>query len=108
MVQTIAISEKTTLKYLRENLGLERTNEADFFQEWQGEQSSPSDTEKQTLTRIRDRYFHQLDEGMMLENGVKMMIVSPLLELAGFYDPPFRTRFEPPVDVAIDTGEEIL
>jgi hypothetical protein len=45
---------------------------------------------------------------MMLENGVKMMIVSPLLELAGFYDPPFRCRFEPPVDVAIDTGEEVL
>ena len=44
----------------------------------------------------------------MLENGVKMMIVSPLLELAGFYDPPFRSRFEPPVDITIDTGEEML
>ncbi|MEM9220100.1 MAG: hypothetical protein AAGD25_37955 [Cyanobacteria bacterium P01_F01_bin.150] len=37
-----------------------------------------------------------------------MMIVSPLLELAGFYDPPSRSRFEPPIDVAIDTGEEVL
>lgn len=108
MVQTIAISEKTTLKYLHETFGLERTNDVDFFVEWQSEQSSLSDTDEQILIRIRDRYFHQLDEGMMLENGVKMMIVSPLLELAGFYDPPFRTRFEPPVDVAIDTGDEIL
>lgn len=108
MVQTLSISEKTTLKYLRENFGLERTNDADFFQEWQGSQAPLSDTETTTLERIRTRYFHQLDEGMMLENGVKMMIVSPLLELAGFYDPPFRSRFEPPVDVAIDTGEEIL
>jgi len=108
MVQTIAISEKTTLKYLRERFGLERTNDADFFQEWQPEQALLTDTETAVLERIRQRYFHQLDESMMLENGVKMMIVSPLLELAGFYDPPFRCRFEPPVDVAIDTGEEVL
>lgn len=108
MVQTIAISEKTTLKYLRERFDLERTNDADFFQEWQPEQAPLTDTETAVLERIRQRYFHQLDESMMLENGVKMMIVSPLLELAGFYDPPFRCRFEPPVDVAIDTGEEVL
>jgi len=108
MVQTIAISEKTTLKYLRDNFNLERTSESDFFPEWQEELPALTDTDIQTLNRIRDRYFHQLDEGMMLENGVKMMIVSPLLELAGFYDPPFRSRFEPPVDVAIDTGEELL
>lgn len=108
MVQTIAISEKTTLKYLRERFDLERTNDADFFQEWQPEQVPLTDTETAVLERIRQRYFHQLDESMMLENGVKMMIVSPLLELAGFYDPPFRCRFEPPVDVAIDTGEEVL
>jgi len=108
MVQTMAISEKTTLKYLRENFNLERTSEADFFQEWQGERSSLSDTKEKTLARIRNRYLHQLDEGIMLENGVKMMIVTPLLELAGFYDPPSRTRFEPAVEVAIDTGEEVL
>ncbi|MEQ8976108.1 MAG: type I restriction endonuclease subunit R [Coleofasciculus sp. C1-SOL-03] len=108
MVQTIAISEKTTLKYLRDNFNLERTSESGFFPEWQEELPALTDTDIQTLNRIRDRYFHQLDEGMMLESGVKMMIVSPLLELAGFYDPPFRSRFEPPVDVAIDTGEEVL
>ncbi|MGB3494711.1 MAG: hypothetical protein WBA57_18430 [Elainellaceae cyanobacterium] len=31
---------------------------------------------KPVLERIRQRYFHQLDESVMLENGVKMMIVS--------------------------------
>lgn len=108
MVQTVAISEKTTLKYLRDHFKLEWVSEADFFPEWQGELPALTDTEIVALTRIRDRYFYQLDEGMMLENGVKMVIVSPLLELAGFYDPPFRSRFEPSVDVAIDTGEEVL
>jgi hypothetical protein len=108
MAQTIAISEKTTLKYLREHFGVQRTEDLGFFQEWQSSQMTLSAGEMTALERIRNRYFHQLDEGMMLENGVKMMIVSPLLELAGFYDPPFRSRFEPSVEVAIDTGEEIL
>ena len=108
MVKTIAISEKTTLKYLRDRFTLNRSGESDFFSEWQGEVPALSDIEVQALVRIRNRYFHQLDEGMMLENGVKMMIVSPLLDLAGFYDPPFRSRFEPPVEITIDTGEEML
>ncbi|MEQ8958088.1 MAG: hypothetical protein RLP02_09225 [Coleofasciculus sp. C2-GNP5-27] len=62
MVQTIAISEKTTLKYLRDNFNLERTSESDFFPEWQEELPTLTDTDIQTLNRIRDRYFHQLDE----------------------------------------------
>lgn len=82
MVQTTAISEKTTLKYLCDRVGLERTHEPDFFQKWQVDQGPKSDTEEMALKRIRTRYFHPLDEGMMLENGVKMMIVSPLPALA--------------------------
>lgn len=108
MVQSIAISEKTTLKYLRDHFHLQRTSESVFFSEWQGERPPLNNTDLERLTLIRDRYFHQLDEGMMLENGVKMMIISPLLELAGFYDPPFRSQFEPTVEISVDTGEEIL
>jgi hypothetical protein len=33
MVQTIAISEKITLKYLRDHFNLQRTSEVDFFSE---------------------------------------------------------------------------
>jgi len=108
MVQTIAISEKTNLKYLRDRFNLQRASKPDFFPEWQSERPVLTATDNQALTRVQNRYFHQLDEGMMLENGVKMMIVSPLLDLAGFYDPPFRSRFEPPVEIAVDTGEDVL
>lgn len=108
MVKTIAISEKTSLRYLRDNFNLQRTNDTSFFLEWQSDLPDLNDAASDALDRIRDRYFHQLDEGTMLENGVKMMILSPLLDLAGFYDPPFRSRFEPPVEIAIDTGDEIL
>ncbi|BAZ08610.1 hypothetical protein NIES4071_04150 [Calothrix sp. NIES-4071] len=34
MVKTIAISEKTTLKYLRENFNIQRNEKREFFPEW--------------------------------------------------------------------------
>lgn len=108
MVQTIAISEKTTLKFLREKFNLKRTENRQFFSEWFDGLPEISGSEKEFLDRVKNRYFFQLDEGMLLESGVKMMIVSPLLEVAGFYDPPYKTRFEPSVQINVDTGEEIL
>ncbi|MDB9314016.1 hypothetical protein PN462_12960 [Spirulina sp. CS-785/01] len=39
-VQTRAISEHITLKYWRDNFGLQRTKTPDFFPEWQ--ESLPS------------------------------------------------------------------
>lgn len=60
MVQAIAISEGTTLKYLRDSFGLERSGEPNFFSEWQGGVPVLTDGDIQILTRIRNRYFHQL------------------------------------------------
>lgn len=108
MVQTIAISEQISLKYLRDTFDLQRVEANDFFSEWQGDRPSLDATETAALNRIRDRFFHQLDAGTLLESGVKMMIVAPLLDLAGFYDPPFRCRFEPSVDLDVDTGDAVL
>lgn len=108
MVQTIAISEKTTLKYLRKNLNLQRSSERQFFCEWYEHLPEITDVDKAFLDRVHSRYFYQLDEGTLLEGGVKMMIVAPLLDIAGFYDAPFKTRFEPTVTLEVETEEEIL
>jgi hypothetical protein len=37
-----------------------------------------------------------------------LLVVSPLLELAGFYDPPFKLKAEAAVEVVVDDGEEVL
>ncbi len=44
----------------------------------------------------------------MLEEGVKMMIVSPLIDLAGFYDSPLKIKFEASVQLKIEDQDEIL
>ena len=108
MVKTIAISEKTTLKLLRENFNLQRSEDSQFFGEWSQNLPEISSEDCLRLDKIINRYFYQLEEGMILEEGVKMMIVSPLLEIAGFYDPPYKMKFESSVELAIDNREEIL
>ena len=37
-----------------------------------------------------------------------MLVASPLLELATFYDRPFRMKAEAVIEIAIDDGEETL
>ena len=44
----------------------------------------------------------------MLEGAVILLVVSPLLELAGFYGPPFKIKAETTIELTIDDGEEIL
>lgn len=108
MVQTIAISENITLNYLRDNFNLQRSEAPQIFSEWYTNLPEISTADQALLERVRTRYFYQLEAGTLLESGVKLMMMSPLLDLAGFYDPPFRTRFEPPVTVAVEAREEVL
>lgn len=108
MVQAIPISEKTTLKYLRDRFNLQRREDSEFFPEWFTHLPDLSNPDQAFLQRIRERYFYQLDEGTLLEGGVKMMMVAPLLDVAGFYDPPFKTLFESSVAIAVETEAEIL
>lgn len=44
----------------------------------------------------------------MLENTVKMVILSPLLQLAGFYLPPFHIKSEPEIQLAIEDEDTIV
>ena len=37
-----------------------------------------------------------------------LLLVSPLLNIAGFYDPPFRVRAEESVQLVLEDSEEIL
>jgi hypothetical protein len=47
-------------------------------------------------------------EGELLEGAVTLLVVSPLLEVAGFYDPPFKMKAVAAIEIAIDDGEETL
>jgi hypothetical protein len=68
-----------------------------------------SNLERDRLDRIRQNYLYQSTDGILLEETIKMVLLSPLLELAGFYQSPYKFRAEVSVEIeAIGDLDEIL
>ena len=99
MTTTFA-AEKLTLYDLEKSFDLTLCDRPDFFSEWQIDHLSVSKNEKDQLDRIKTNYLH-LSKRLMLEEMVKMVVVSPLLDIAGFYQPPFYSVAEKSVKVSV-------
>jgi hypothetical protein len=97
MAQTIA-ADQLTLYELEQQFGVQHAPDTQFFPEWQGDLPALNRQEKQRLKRVQAAYAN-LSRRSMLENTVKMAIVSPLLDLAGFFLPPFYVNTEAEVHV---------
>ncbi|NES81989.1 MAG: type I restriction endonuclease subunit R [Moorea sp. SIO2B7] len=104
MPQTIQ-SQDISLEELQEHFGLQLTSDSNFFPEWQEKLPPLTDEEKLCLQRVRSNYFNLVNRRSLLEEGVKMVVLSPLLDLAGFFQPPFSIRTENSVQIsAKDNG----
>ncbi|WP_414544661.1 type I restriction endonuclease [Nostoc sp. CCY0012] len=109
MTQVKAITEAITrLSEVHTRFGLVRIESEQFFPEWSGELRQITETEKASLDVLRRRYLYHRGEGNLLEGTVMLLVVSPLLALSGFYDPPFRMKAESSVELVLDDGEEVL
>lgn len=107
MVQALQANE-LTLSDVEDRFNLRQIFEdPTFFREWQDSLPELNQTEMQTLDRIRTEFLY-LNKYPMLEDLVKMVILSPLLSLAGFYQPPLRPVLEKRVDVTIQDGEKTV
>ncbi|MBE9079158.1 type I restriction endonuclease subunit R [Romeria aff. gracilis LEGE 07310] len=106
---TAAITEAIkTLAEAERRFSLSRTEDEAFFSEWQTGLPELSQAEKVALDELRRRYLYQRSEGQLLEGTVTLLLASPLLAIAGFYDPPFKVRAEESVQLTLDDGEEVL
>lgn len=88
MVQIAITKVITTLNEAEAKFNLRRTEDDRFFTEWFEGLLELTDSEKTSLDRVKDRYRYHRDDGLLAEGAVNLIVVSPLLELAGFYDPP--------------------
>jgi hypothetical protein len=106
----VAISEEIkTLGQVQDKLGISLTEDARFFEEWMGVSGSVGEADRSRLDQVRRNFLYQSSDGVLLEETIKMIILSPLLELAGFYQAPFRFRAEVSVAVeAIGEKDEVL
>ena len=85
---------------LREQFGMERSLSDDFLLEWQVDLPELTMAECATLDQVQQRFRYQREMGQVPEGAVNAIVVSRLLELAGFYDAPFRLRSEASVEIS--------
>jgi hypothetical protein len=87
-------AREINLRSLIDNFGLQRVRNSEFFREWQENLPEVTDSEKQLLDRVQDIYFNFVDNPPVLENAVKLTIISPILFIAGLYESPFHVKAE--------------
>jgi hypothetical protein len=110
MATVLTITETIkTLGQIEEKLGIFLSDRSTFFVEWLDLPSTLSNLDRDRLDRIRQNYLYKSTDGILLEETIKMVLLSPLLELAGFYQSPYKFRAEISVEVsAIGDEDEIL
>ena len=101
MIQTLP-AKAITLHELTEKFGLQLVEDEQFFREWQDELPEITEEEKRRLNRVKASYSNLIEDPPLLENTVKMVVLSPLLDLAGFYLPPFRIKSEKSIEIPIE------
>ena len=85
---------------VKTQFGLEEIRDDEqFFTEWMYDLPSLTEEEKKQLDRVKASFLN-LAEYPMLEDAVKMVVLSPLLNLAGFYLPPFRITTQQQVQIS--------
>lgn len=109
MVQTVGITKAiTNLNEAHDKFSLSQTADTQFFTEWFEDLPEITDSEKEFLNRLKNRYLYYAADGEITEGTIDRIMVSPLLDLIGLFDLPFKIRGEKFVKVEIDNGDTVL
>lgn len=109
MVQTVGITKAiTNLNEAHDKFNLSQTADTQFFTEWFEDLPEITDSEKEFLNRLKNRYLYYAADGEITEGTIDRIMVSPLLDLIGLFDLPFKIRGERFVKVEIDNGDTVL
>ncbi|NEO83245.1 MAG: type I restriction endonuclease subunit R [Spirulina sp. SIO3F2] len=106
MMPTLAIERNLkTLAQLQAEFKLQAAEAEDFFEEWLTALPSLNEAERSGLDQIREQFRYQFSEGRLGEETIKLIVLSLLLQLAGFYNPPFQFRAEETIYLEIEADE---
>ncbi|MBC1241117.1 type I restriction enzyme HsdR N-terminal domain-containing protein [Nostoc sp. 2RC] len=107
MVQFIQ-AQNVGLAYLEEKFSLQLIEDDAFFTEWFETLPEITDSEKQELDKVKLHFFRLVKYPPLSEETVKLVVLSPLLNLAGFYDEPFYIKGEQSIEISAEDEEEII
>ena len=101
MIQTI-YAQEVTFRTLKQTLNLQSAPDLKFFSEWREGLGRLSEAEECYLDRVKTNFLDLLEDPPALENSVKMVVLAPLLDLAGFYRRPFRIKTEASIEINLE------
>ncbi|MEH2253047.1 restriction endonuclease subunit R [Nostoc sp.] len=107
MVQFIQ-AQNVGIAYLEERFGLQLAEDEAFFTEWFVNLPEITDLEKQNLDRVKLHFFRLIKRPPLSEETVKLVVLSPLLNLAGFYDEPFYLRGDQSIEISAEDEGEVI
>ena len=106
---SVTISETiTTIAEAEKRFNLYRSPSNNFFTEWTSSLPKISDRDQTDIDTLWNRDIYHRSGGHLLENTVMLLLVSPLLTIAGFYDPPFRIKAEESFRITVSNSEKTL
>jgi Type I restriction enzyme R protein N terminus (HSDR_N) len=107
-MSSIAVTEAVKSIHQAEKMfGLVRAADPRFFSEWM-ETTDLQVGEEAALDRIKTSYLYNSAEGSLSESTINLLVLSPLLYLTGFCDPPFKIRGEMAVEITAEESGTIL
>ncbi|NEP58285.1 MAG: restriction endonuclease subunit R [Symploca sp. SIO2G7] len=101
---TTIIAQKLTLKQIHQLLKLNKLPNGSFIPLLSLEPLT--EFEQQELTQIRDDFENYLIEGKVLEGQIKLLVIAPLLRLAGFYRSPVKISLEQDIETIVVEDED--
>lgn len=100
-------AKNISLEYLKERFGLRVTLRSDLLTGWR-DLPALSEQERQQLLRVQQNYMNLSDKQNFSEEAVKMVVLSPLLDLAAFYQAPFSIRTEESIELLSEDEGHIV
>ncbi|NJM58673.1 MAG: restriction endonuclease subunit R [Synechococcales cyanobacterium RU_4_20] len=104
MIKVLAARD-LTLHEVKQKFNLQFVEDPAFFPEWQVPEPSLSIHERWLLDKAKADFFY-LDEYPLHEEIVKLVVLSPILSVAGFYGRPFCPVAERQVEIEVEESEE--
>jgi AraC-like DNA-binding protein len=93
-----------TLADLRQNFGLLPNTTDRYFQDWLNHLPPLTPDEITAIDRLATNYEYLSESDSPLEEVIKLVVLSPLLDLAGFYRSPFLPKAE--VSTSLEIADE--
>jgi hypothetical protein len=105
---TVIQAQTVNIIDLKEKFGLQLADSNQFFTEWFENLPEITESEKQALDRVKTNYLSLVERRPILEELVKLVVLAPLLDLAGFYRLPFDVETEESIQIALEDEGEII